>query len=84
MSQRYTVVGIYTYSDDESFVDDIKAMTPAHAAYLSMQERDKGDVNIIAVFVGAHADEFDPSVNYDSEEVQRRMEDLDKEMEAEL
>ncbi len=78
MTTTYTVIGLNPDSDwghgmrEATFVDFIAALTPAHAAHICRGMRcveldaSPEDVEILAVFVGQHPDEYDPSVEMDS------------------
>lgn len=78
MSKTYTVVSIGV--DRKSYVDHIRAMTPAHAAYLT-EKIYHHSVDVLAVFVGNQRDEFNQMI-FDDIAVQR-MKLLDAELAAE-
>ncbi|MFA5375928.1 MAG: hypothetical protein WC455_09315 [Dehalococcoidia bacterium] len=78
MSKTYTVVSIGV--DRKSYVDHIRAMTPAHAAYLT-EKIYHHSVDVLAVFVGNQRDEFNQMIFNDI--AVQRMKLLDAELAAE-
>ena len=91
MTKTYTVVGLNPDTEssngmrEASFVEHIEAMTPTHAGFvcrgiIAVNNPDMaGDVEILAVFHGAHKDDYEPGVEGDEEYMAR----LDSEMAAE-